>query len=252
MGLQLADKIAVVTGASRGIGRSIAVALAKEGADVAVHYVRNAICAKETAASVEAVGRRSFLVQADVGRREQVEAMVARVLQHFGRIDILVCNAGVLTRTPFLELADEQWEKVVSTNLTGPFLVGQAVARQMVKQGGGKIINVTSEVATRALPNLSHYCASKGGLCQLTKAMAIELAPYGINVNAVAPGTTETDINRDRLAVPEERKIRLTRVPIGRFNRPDDVAAAVVFLASSGSDTMVGATVAVDGGSTVT
>jgi NAD(P)-dependent dehydrogenase (short-subunit alcohol dehydrogenase family) len=122
----------------------------------------------------------------------------------------------------------------------------------MVKQGGGKIINVTSEVAERALPNLSHYCASKGGLRQLTKAMAIELAPYGISVNAVAPGTTETDINRDRLALPEERKLRLTRVPIGRFNQPENVAAAVAFLASSGSDTMVGATVAVDGGSTVT
>jgi len=250
--LQLANKIAVVTGASRGIGRAIAVALAKDGADVAVNYVRDAIGAKETATAVEAAGRHSLLVQADVGRREQVEAMVARVLQHFGRIDILVCNAGVLTRTPFLELTDEQWEKVVTTNLTGPFLVGQAVARQMVKQGGGKIINVSSEVATRALPNLSHYCASKGGLRQLTKAMAIELAPYGINVNAVAPGTTETDINRDRLAVPEERKIRLTRVPIGRFNQPEDVAAAVVFLASSGSDAMVGATVAIDGGSTVT
>ena len=250
--MKLANKIAVVTGASRGIGRAIAVALSKDGADVAVNYVRDAIGAKETATAVEATGRRSLLVQADVGRREQVEAMVACVLQHFGRIDILVCNAGVLTRTPFLELTDEQWEKVVTTNLTGPFLVGQAVARQMVKQGGGKIINVSSEVATRALPNLSHYCASKGGLRQLTKAMAIELAPYGINVNAVAPGTTETDINRDRLAVPEERKIRLTRVPIGRFNQPEDVAAAVVFLASSGSDAMVGATVAIDGGSTVT
>jgi NAD(P)-dependent dehydrogenase (short-subunit alcohol dehydrogenase family) len=250
--LQLLGKTALVTGASRGIGRAIAVALAKDGADVAVNYVRDAGGAEETAAAVEAAGRRSLLVQADVTRRQQVEAMVARVLQHFGRIDILVCNAGVLTRTPFLELTDEQWEKVVSTNLTGPFLVGQAAARQMVKQGGGKIINVTSEVAERALPNLSHYCASKGGLRQLTKAMAIELAPYGISVNAVAPGTTETDINRDRLALPEERKLRLTRVPIGRFNQPENVAAAVVFLASSGSDTMVGATVAVDGGSTVT
>jgi NAD(P)-dependent dehydrogenase (short-subunit alcohol dehydrogenase family) len=250
--LQLLGKTALVTGASRGIGRAIAVALAKDGADVAVNYVRDAGGAEETVAAVEAAGRRSLLVQADVTRRQQVEAMVARVLQHFGRIDILVCNAGVLTRTPFLELTDEQWEKVVSTNLTGPFLVGQAAARQMVKQGGGKIINVTSEVAERALPNLSHYCASKGGLRQLTKAMAIELAPYGISVNAVAPGTTETDINRDRLALPEERKLRLTRVPIGRFNQPENVAAAVVFLASSGSDTMVGATVAVDGGSTVT
>ena len=250
--MQLLGKTALVTGASRGIGRAIAVALAKDGADVAVNYVRDAGGAEETAAAVEAAGRRSLLVQADVTRRQQVEAMVAKVLQHFGRIDILVCNAGVLTRTPFLELTDEQWEKVVSTNLTGPFLVGQAAARQMVKQGGGKIINVTSEVAERALPNLSHYCASKGGLRQLTKAMAIELAPYGISVNAVAPGTTETDINRDRLALPEERKLRLTRVPIGRFNQPENVAAAVVFLASSGSDTMVGATVAVDGGSTVT
>jgi NAD(P)-dependent dehydrogenase (short-subunit alcohol dehydrogenase family) len=250
--LRLADKVALVTGASRGIGRAIAVALAKAGADVAVNYVRNAVAAEETAAAVEGAGRRSLLVQADVTRRQQVEAMVARVLQHFGRIDILVCNAGVLTRTPFLELTDEEWERVLNTNLTGPFFVGQTVAKQMVKQGGGKIINVTSEVAERVQPTRSHYCASKGGLRQLTKAMAIELAPYGINVNAVAPGTTVTDINRDSLGLPEERKQRLTRVPIGRFNQPENVATAVVFLASSESDTMVGATVAVDGGSTVT
>ncbi len=250
--MQLTGKVALVTGASRGIGRAIAVALAKEGADVAVNYVRNAVAAEETAALVEAVGRRSLLVQTDVTRRQEIEAMVKQVLQHFGRIDILVCNAGVLTRTPFLELTDQEWEKVLTTNLTGPFFVGQTVAKQMVKQGGGKIINVTSEVAERAQPNRSHYCASKGGLRQLTRAMAIELAPYGINVNAVAPGTTETDINRDSLRLPEERKQRLTRVPIGRFSLPEDVATAVVFLASSGSDTMVGATVAVDGGSTVT
>jgi glucose 1-dehydrogenase len=250
--LQLQDKVALVTGASRGIGRAIAVALAKEGADVAVNFVSDSAGAERTALAVKEAGRRSAVVQADVTQRQQVEAMVTQVLQHFGRIDILVCNAGVLTRTPFLEVTDEQWEKVLRTNLTGPFVVGQTVARHMAQRGSGKIVNVTSEVAERALPTLSHYCASKGGLRQLTKAMAIELAPYGINVNAVAPGATETDINRERLAIPEERKRRLTRVPVGRFNQPEDVARAVVFLASSGSDTMVGATVAVDGGSTAT
>jgi glucose 1-dehydrogenase len=250
--LGLLGKVALVTGASRGIGRAIAVALARDGADVALNYVRDAAGAQETASAVKDVGRQCMLVQADVTQRPQVQAMVDLVQQHFRRLDILVCNAGVLTRTPFLDLSDAEWDKVIQTNLTGPFLVGQTVARHMAKHGGGKIINVTSEVAERALPNLSHYCASKGGLRQLTKAMAVELAPYGINVNAVAPGTTETDINRDRLAVPDERKQRLTRVPIGRFNQPENVAEAVAFLASSGSDTMVGATVAVDGGSIVT
>ncbi len=250
--MKLSGKVALVTGASRGIGRATAVALAREGADVAANFVRDAAGAEATAEAVRAVGRRAVAVQADVTQRAQAEAMVARLVESFGRVDILVCNAGVLTRSPFLELADEEWERVICTNLKGPFVVGQVVARQMVKQGqGGKIINVTSEVAERILPNLSHYCASKGGLRQLTRAMGLELAAYGINVNAVAPGTTETDINRDRLALPEERNWRLSNIPAGRFNQPEEVAAAVVFLASPGSETMVGATIAVDGGSTI-
>lgn len=250
--MKLSGKVALVTGASRGIGRATAVALAREGADVAANFVRDAAGAEATAEAVRAVGRRAVAVQADVTQRAQAEAMVARLVESFGRVDILVCNAGVLTRSPFLELADEEWERVICTNLKGPFVVGQVVARQMVKQGqGGKIINVTSEVAERILPNLSHYCASKGGLRQLTRAMGLELAAFGINVNAVAPGTTETDINRDRLALPEERNWRLSNIPAGRFNQPEEVAAAVVFLASPGSETMVGATIAVDGGSTI-
>ncbi len=249
----LTGKVALVTGASRGIGRAIALALAQAGADVAVNYVLDAARAEETARLVRAAGRRALVLQADVVAREQVEAMVAHVVEVFGRIDILVNNAGVLTRAPFLELTDADWERVITTNLTGSFIVGQVVARQMVRQGGGgKIVNVTSEVAERALPNLAHYCASKGGLRQLTRAIALELAPYGINVNAVAPGTTETDINRDRLALPEERRRRLVYIPAGRFNQPEDVAGAVVFLASSSADTIVGVTIAVDGGSTIT
>ncbi|MHB1160347.1 MAG: SDR family NAD(P)-dependent oxidoreductase [Chloroflexota bacterium] len=251
--MKLNGKVALVTGASRGIGRAIAVALAREGADVAANFVRDAAGAEATAEAIRAIGRRAVAIQADVAQRAQAEAMLARVVEEFGDVDILVCNAGVLSRFPFLELADEEWERVIGTNLKGPFVVGQVVARQMVKQGrGGKIINVTSEAAERALPNLSHYCASKGGLRQLTRAMGLELAPYGINVNAVAPGTTETDINRDRLALPEDRKWRLSSIPVGRFNQPEDVAAAVVFLASPGSETIVGATIAVDGGSTIT
>ncbi|MHB1007415.1 MAG: SDR family NAD(P)-dependent oxidoreductase [Chloroflexota bacterium] len=251
--MSLEGKVALVTGGSRGIGRAIAVALAQAGADVAVNYVRSAEGAEKTAELVRAAGRRAITIQADVARRAQAEAAVARVVAEFGHLDVLVSNAGTLTRTAFLDLTDEEWQKVIGTNLTGPFVMGQVVARQMVKQGnGGKIINVTSEVAERALPELSHYCASKGGLRQLTRTMAIELAPCGINVNAVAPGTTETDINRARMSIPEERAKRLARVPIGRLNQAEDVAAAAVFLAGPGSDTMVGATIAVDGGSTIT
>ncbi len=247
----LEGKVALVTGASRGIGRACALALARAGADVAVNYARDATGAETTAARVRDLGRQALVVQADVTQRAQVEAMVATIVTAFGRLDVLVCNAGVLTRTPFLELSDEEWRRVLDTNLMGPFVVGQVVARQMVKQGGGKIVNITSEVAERGLPGLGHYSASKGGLRQLTRTMAVELAPYGINVNAVAPGLTETDINRDRLAQPEFLQARLARIPLGRVNRPEDVAGAVVFLASAAADTMVGATIAVDGGSTI-
>lgn len=248
----LEGKIALVTGASRSIGRAVALALAREGADVAINYARSAEGAEETARMVRDLSRRALVVQADVANRAQVEAMVNRVVEAFGRLDILVANAGVLTRTPFLELTDEEWERVIGTNLTGCFRVGQAAARQMVRQGtGGKIVNITSEVSERVLPNLSHYAASKGGQRQLTRAMAIELAPYGINVNAVAPGTTVTDINRARLSDPEARADRLRGIPLGRFNEADDVVGAVLFLCSPSADTVVGATIHVDGGSTI-
>ncbi len=250
--MRLEGKVALVTGASRGIGRASALALAREGAAVAVNYVRDAAGAADTAARVRALGRQALVVRADVTQRAQVEAMVAEIVAALGHLDILVCNAGVLTRTPFLELSDAEWRRVIDTNLTGPFVVGQIVARQMVKQGGGgKIVNVTSEVAERALAGLSHYCASKGGLRQLTRTMGVELAPYGINVNAVAPGLTETDINRERLAQPEFLQPRLARIPLGRVNQPEDIAGAVVFLASAAADKLVGATIAVDGGSTI-
>lgn len=247
----LVGKMALVTGASRGIGRAVAAGLAREGADVAVAYVRDQAGAETTAEAVRAAGRRALVVQADVAVRAQVESMVEKVLAEFGRIDILVANAGMLTRTPFLELTDDEWQRVIGTNLTGPFIVGQLVARQMVKQGGGKIVNVSSEVSERVLLNLAHYSASKGGLRQLTRSMALELAPHGINVNAVAPGTTVTDINRDRLNDPAARADRLRGVPLGRFNEPEDLVGAVVYLCSPAADAVVGATIHVDGGSTI-
>jgi NAD(P)-dependent dehydrogenase (short-subunit alcohol dehydrogenase family) len=248
----LEGKIALVTGASRGIGRAVAVGLAREGADVAINFVRGAEDAEQTAAQVRELGRRALVVQADVAQRDQVEAMVDQVVAAFGRIDILVANAGIVTRTPFLELTDEEWGRVIGTNLTGPFLLGQAVARQMVKRGGGgKIVNVTSEVAERSLRDLTHYSTSKGGLRQLTRGMAMELAPYGINVNAVAPGTTVTDINRARLSDPAVAADRLKGIPLGRFNEAEDVVGAVLYLCSPAANTVVGATIHVDGGSTI-
>ncbi len=250
--MDLHGKVALVTGASRSIGRAVALGLARAGADVAVNYNRGQIGAEETAAAIRELGRKAVVVQADVSQRGPVENMVKCVVDEFGKLDILVANSGMLTRTPFLELTEDQWSWVIGTNLTGAFHCCQVAARQMVKQGpGGKIVTITSEVAERVLPDLAHYCASKGGLKQLTRAMALELAPYGINVNAVAPGSTLTDINRERLSDPAMRADRLKTIPLGRFNEAEDLVGAVLFLCSPAADCAVGATINIDGGSTI-
>jgi glucose 1-dehydrogenase len=229
---RLAGKIALVTGGSRGMGRAITLALAREGADVAINYVERAAAAEEVAEMCRVFGRSSITVRAHVGRRAEVEAMVERVYAEWGRLDILVNNAGVLKRTPFLEITDDEWDWMLDVNLRACFVVGQTVARRMVAQGGGTIVNVSSIAQKLAGRGVAHYCVSKAGVGMLTKAMALELAPHHVRVNAVCPATVLTDLNRADAERPEWLDAQYARQVVPRLGEPDEVAAAVVFLAA--------------------
>lgn len=248
----LDGKVALVTGGSRSNGRAMALGLAEAGADVAVNYVAHPDAAAEVEQQIVAMGRRALAVQADTSRREQVEAMVERVRGELGPIEILVNNAGVLKRTPFLEIDEQEWDWIIDINLKGPFLVGQAVARTMVRDGvKGSIINISSAGQQLAAPNLTHYCASKAGVGMLTKQMALELAPHGIRVNAIAAGLIETDMNRRDLQNPEFRALRLSRIPLKVIGQPDDLVGTAVYLASDASALVTGAAIFVDGGQSI-
>lgn len=249
--MRLENRVALVTGGSRSIGRAICLGLAREGADVAVNYERNAAAAEETAAQARAQGRRAITVQADVADAGQVRVMVNRVLEEFGRIDILVNNAGTIIRLPFLEMTEEAWDRVLDVDLKGVYLVSQAVARAMVDQGGGVIINTSSMSATLAQPNLTPYQSAKAGVYMLTRGMALELAPYHIRVNAIEPGWVETDLNRQRLADPLFRETKVSRIPLGRVGRPEDIAGAAIYLASDESAYATGMALRLDGGQSI-
>ncbi len=246
--MKLAGKVALVTGGSRSIGRAITIALAREGADVAVNYVSHAPEAKAAVQEVEALGRRGLAIQADVTDRTQVTAMVDRVEAELGPLGILVSNAGVQKRIFFLDFEEQDWDWIVRTNLKACYLIGQAVARRMKDRGYGKIINISSEAAGFPAPRMSAYCVSKAGVSMLTKCMALELAQHGIRVNALAPGLTRTDLNRKDLEDQAFLQARVARIPQGRVMSPEDLVGAAVFLASAESDSMTGQTLQVDGG----
>lgn len=251
--MRLEGKRVLVTGGSRGIGRAIAVGLAREGSDVAVNYRRSRVDAESAVREIEQMGRRAFAVWGSTDSRTDVERFIAEAHDFLGGVDILVNNAGILKRTPFLEIAEEEWDAILDVNLKGYFLVGQAVARRMVEAGTrGAIVNVSSAGQAVAAPNLAHYCVSKAGVEMLTREMALELASHHIRVNAVAPGLIETDINRADIAQTAFREGRLARIPLGLIGAPDDVVGAVVFLASNDeARLMTGASVFVDGGQTI-
>jgi NAD(P)-dependent dehydrogenase (short-subunit alcohol dehydrogenase family) len=251
--MRLRGKRVLITGGSRGIGRALTLGLAREGADVVLCYRQHESLAREVVQTVESLGRRALAVRADVARAGEVAALVRQAIAFLGGIDVLVNNAGMNTRRPFLEVPEEEFDRVLEVNLKGPFLVGQAVARHMVERGGGGcIINVSSISAERAYPDLSHYQCAKAGVFMLTRGMALELAPYNIRVNAIAPGLTATDINRvQRETQPEVWQRRVERIPLGRPGRPDDHVGAVVFLASDEAAWVTGATIVVDGGQSV-
>jgi NAD(P)-dependent dehydrogenase (short-subunit alcohol dehydrogenase family) len=246
----LDNKVAIVTGGGRGIGRAIAQRYVAEGARVVIADIDE----KTGAASAAELGERCRFVQADVGAAADAEKIVAETCRHFGGVDILVNNAGILHTADFLDLAEADFDRVLRVNLKGAFLVGQAAARQMVKQAkagkprGAAIINMSSINAVVAIPNQVPYCVSKGGLDQLTKVMALALAPWGIRVNAIGPGSIMTDILKAVATDAEAKRRILSRTPLGRIGEPDEVAAVAVFLASNEASYITGQTIYPDGG----
>lgn len=245
--LNLTGKTALVTGASRGIGRAIAVALAEAGADVAVNFAGSEGAAQETAKLISDLGRKAFIVKANVGSAEEVDAMMTTVLEQFdGKLDILVNNAGITRDNLLMRMKEEEFDQVIETNLKGVFNCLKAVTRPMMKQRYGKIINISSVVGVTGNPGQTNYVAAKAGVIGMTKAAAKELAVRGIYVNAIAPGFIETDMT-DKLSDDQKQAI-MTQVPLAKLGKPEDIANAVVFLASDASSYMTGQTLHVDGG----
>jgi 2-deoxy-D-gluconate 3-dehydrogenase len=242
----LSGRVALVTGTSRGLGAAIARALAAAGADVAVHG-REPPCVTEEA--IRAMGRRSWCLDADLSDRGAADRMVAETIEKAGRIDILVNNAGIIRRQPAATHSDEDWDAVIEVNLTTVFRLSRAAGHHMLARGeGGKIVNITSLLAFQGGVTVPGYAAAKGGVAQLTKALANEWAAHRINVNAIAPGYMETDITA-ALRADEMRRRQITeRIPAGRWGAPEDLAGAAVFLASPASDYVHGHVLVVDGG----
>lgn len=244
--MSLSGNIALVTGASRGIGKEIALELARQGADVAVNYFDDPPGADAVVEEIRALGRRALAIYADVGCSADVDNMVARATEEFAHIDILVNNAGVQTWKALLDLDEADWDRVIRTNLKGCFLCTQRVARRMKERGRGRIVNLGSGSNKFAFPRLVDYTASRGGVEMFTKVAAVELAPFGITVNCVAPGAIETERTRQEAGDFAGTWARLT--PLGRVGTPVDVAGAVVFLAGDSAAFVTGQTLWVDGG----
>jgi NAD(P)-dependent dehydrogenase (short-subunit alcohol dehydrogenase family) len=247
--MQLTGKVVLVTGAQQGIGAAMACEFAAKGADVAINWLDDEGAVQRVADQVRGNGRRAILVRADVGQLEQVKAMVSAAQQGLGPIDVLINNAGIFPRVPFLEMTEDDWDRVLDINLKGSCFCAQYVAKAMVAAGRqGSIINITSGAALRGSPRGVHYVASKGGVLSLTRAMALELAPYRIRVNAIAPGLTDTA--QPRYGSSEAEIAEMARaIPLGRIAKPDDIARAAVFLASENAGFVTGQTLHVNGGS---
>jgi NAD(P)-dependent dehydrogenase (short-subunit alcohol dehydrogenase family) len=243
----LAGKVALVTGSGRGLGKAMALALGEAGADVVVTS-RTQQEIEDTAREIEKRGRETLIVQSDITNPKEVDHLIRQTIDRFGKIDILVNNAGVAIVKAFQEMSLEEWEKTFRTNLTSLFLCCQAVGPYMIQQRRGKIINITSIDGAAGKSGFAAYCASKGGVIQFTKALAVEWAKFNIQVNAIGPGVFYT---RPMAVVLDDEKlgpIRRKKIPIGREGRPEELGPLVVYLASSASDFMTGETIFIDGG----
>ena len=246
----LKDKTAIVTGARRGMGRTHAITLAKAGAKVVVSDISQEDC-RVVVEEIEKAGGEAIAIKCDVSKKEEVDNMVKAAVDKWGKVDILVNNAGIAEFASFLEMTEEQWDRTLDINLKGYFLCAQAAAKEMAKQKSGVIVNIASVAMGQqgvGFPNIVHYCASKGGIAAMTEAMALELAPYNIRVNAIAPGMIETPMIDAVKSDPKSMEGMLARVPMKRPGQPQEVSNLVLFLASEESSYMTGSTVIIDGG----
>ena len=249
---RLRGRRALVTGANSGIGRTIALRLAREGAAVAINYLKNPAEADEMVQEIGAQGGRAIAVQADVSNEQQVDAMFERARAEFGGIDTLVNNAGFETHHPILEMPADAWRKVLDVDLTGAFLCAQRAARMMVEaKTGGAIVNISSVHTIIPWGGFAHYCAAKAGLDMLTKTMALELATERVRVNSVAPGAIQTPINQNVWDDPAMLQDLLRKIPSDRMGQTEEVAACVAFLCSDEASYVTGAILLVDGGMTL-
>jgi len=257
--ISLAGQPALVTGANSGIGKAVALGLAAAGADVVINYVTDPAAAEEVAHAIEAMGRRALTIKADVSREDEITAMFARAVDHFGTLHIVVSNAGLQRDAPFDQMTLEQWNTVIGVNLTGQFLCAREAARIFKSRGlvedislaAGKIVCMSSVHQEIPWAGHANYAASKGGVMLLMKSIAQELAPYRIRVNSIAPGAIRTPINTAAWETPAAYRDLMTLVPYKRIGMPDDIAQAAVWLASDAADYVTGATLFVDGGMTL-
>jgi len=248
--MDLKGKIAIITGARRGMGRSHALKLAGAGAKVVVADISLEDCQK-VVEEIKKAGGEAMAVKCDVIKKDEIEKMVRLAVEKWGKVDILVNNAGICQFKPFLELTEEEWDRTININLKGYFLCAQAAAKEMVKQKSGVIVNIASIAMGQVgvgFPALAHYCASKGGIVALTEALALELAPFNIRVNAIAPGAIDTPMAAITKEDPKVLEGTLARIPLHRMGRSEEVSNLVLFLISEESSYMTGSTVVIDGG----
>jgi len=247
--MRLENKVAIVTGAATGIGKAIAIRFAREGASVVIDYIGNPTAPAEVEKEIAAFSGKAVSVAADISKTDQVQTLVDHAVSTFGRLDIVVNNAGIETKAPFVDYPIEAVHKIIEVNLIGPFLVSQAAARQMIRQGnGGRIINISSIHEDLPMPTNAAYCASKGGLRMLTRTISVELAPHGITVNNIGPGAVFTPIDADVQANPEFEKALMAEIPLNRWGKPEEIAGLAVYLASDEAAYVTGSTYFIDGG----
>lgn len=247
--MSLSGRVALVTGASSGIGEATAIELARQGARVAVNHYNQPDAANAVVKTIAAAGGQAIAVEADVSQSAQVNRMMDQIVKAFGRLDVLVNNAGIEENEPFLEKTEQEWDRVIAVDLKGPFLCSQAAARQMVKRGeGGTIVNISSVHEDIAFPGYIAYCAAKGGLRMFCRDLALELAPYHINVVNVGPGAIATPINTKTLEDPEKKLALEREIPLGRIGTPEEVAKLVAYLSSPEASYITGTTIFIDGG----